>query len=181
MVETDMLNFVKALANTDRLRIIGLLAQRSASLSEISQALGFHPSDTRHHLDQLLQSGMIHLTEGVYELDSEALETLSFRQFEGKRRTYTPEVDLKKDKRQVLVAYLKPDGTIKQIPTQPAKRQIILDYLVNAFSVGAHYSEKEVNLILVHFHPDTADLRRALVDAGRLDRERDGSSYWRPG
>jgi hypothetical protein len=80
----------------------------------------------------------------------------------------------------VLAAYLKPDGTIRQFPQQPAKRQVILDYLVNIFSVGEHYSEKEVNLILVHFHPDTAALRRALVDAGMLSRERDGSRYWRP-
>jgi hypothetical protein len=180
MTETDMLNFVKALADTDRLRIIGLLAQKSASLTEISQDLGFHPSDTCHHLDQLLQSGMICLTNGIYELDSDAFEKLSRRQFEGKPGAYAPAADLEKDKRQVLAAYLKPDGTIRQFPQQPAKRQVILDYLVNIFSVGEHYSEKEVNLILVHFHPDTAALRRALVDAGMLSRERDGSRYWRP-
>jgi hypothetical protein len=56
-----------------------------------------------------------------------------------------------------------------------------LDYLINAFSVGANYCEKEVNLILVHFDPDPATLRRALVDAGMLARDRDGSRYWRPG
>jgi predicted transcriptional regulator len=94
MTETDMLNFVKALADTDRLRIIGLLAQKSASLTEISQDLGFHPSDTCHHLDQLLQSGMICLTNGIYELDSDAFEKLSRRQFEGKRGAYAPAADL---------------------------------------------------------------------------------------
>ena len=80
----------------------------------------------------------------------------------------------------VLAALLKPDGTIREIPLQPAKRKILLDYLVNAFSVGANYREKEVNVILAHFHPDTAALRRALVDAGMLACERDGSRYWRP-
>jgi hypothetical protein len=181
MDETALLDFVKALADADRLRIIGLLVQRSASLTEIGEVLGFHPSDTCRHLDKLLLSGMVRLAEGAYELDSEALENLSRRQFEGKPRAYTPAVDLEKDKRQVLAAYLKPDGTIKQIPTHPARRQVILDYLVSAFSVGAHYSEKEVNLILAHFHPDTAALRRALVDTGMLSRESDGSRYWRPG
>jgi hypothetical protein len=180
MNETDMLNFVKALADADRLRIIGRLTQKSASLPEISLDLGFHPSDTRRHLDQLLQSGLIRLAKGVYELDSAALETLSHWQFEGKPGAYAPAADLEKNKRQVLVAYLKPDGTIRQLPKQPAKRQVILAYLRNAFSVGAQYSEKEVNLILARFHPDTAALRRALVDAGMLARERDGSRYWRP-
>jgi hypothetical protein len=179
MNETGTLNFVKALADADRLRIIGLLAQKSASLTEISQDLGFHPSDTHHHLDQLLQSGMVRQTEGVYALDSAALEKLSRPHLEGKRDVYIPGADLEKDKRRVLAAYLKLDGTIRQILQQPAKRQVILDYMVNAFSVGAQYSEKEVNLILAHFHPDTAALRRLLVDAGMLSRQRDGSRYWR--
>ena len=42
------------------------------------------------------------------------------------------------------------------------------------------YTEKEVNLILARFHEDTSGLRRNLVDAGLLARERDGSRYWRP-
>jgi len=180
MDEKEMLNFVKAIADTDRLRIIGLLAQNPARLSEINALLGFHPSDTRRHLDQLLQSGLVRLTEGAYELDSEALEKLSRREFEGKRAAYSPEADLEKGRRQVLAAHLHPDGTIKQIPFQPAKRLVILDYLINAFTFGANYNEKEVNLILAHFHPDTAALRRALVDAGMLARERNGSRYWRP-
>ncbi len=85
-----------------------------------------------------------------------------------------------KNRRRVLAAYLNPDGTIKQIPFQPAKLQIILDYLINAFTVGANYTEKEVNLILANFNPDISGLRRDLVDAGMLERKRDGSRYWRP-
>ena len=180
MDENEMRNFAKALADTDRLRIIGLLTQKSASLSEISADLGFHPSDTRHHLDQLLQRGVVRQSDNFYQLDSEALEKLARRQFEGARAAITSEEDLEKNQRQVLAAHLKPDGTIREVPQQPAKQQVILDYLVNGFSVGANYSEKQVNLILAHFHPDTALLRRALVDAGMLARERNGSRYWRP-
>ena len=36
-----------------------------------------------------------------------------------------------------------------------------------------------VNLILAQVHPDTAALRRYLVDEGILDRER--GEYWRSG
>jgi hypothetical protein len=79
-----------------------------------------------------------------------------------------------------LAAHLNPDGSIKQIPLQPAKLRVILDYLINAFNVGANYSEKEVNMILARFHADTAGLRRDLIDAGMLERERDGSRYWKP-
>ena len=180
MDENEMRNFAKALADTDRLRIIGLLTQKSASLSEISADLGFHPSDTRHHLDQLLQRGVVRQSDNFYQLDSEALEKLARRQFEGAWTAIPSEEDLEKNQRQVLAAHLKPDGTIREVPQQPAKQQVILDYLVNGFSFGANYSEKQVNLILAHFHPDTALLRRSLVDAGRLARVSNGSQYWRP-
>jgi hypothetical protein len=180
MNEMEMIDFVKVIANADRLRIIGLLSQKPARLSEITNVTGSRPSDTLHHLDKLMQGGVVHLTDGFYELDDKALEKLARQQFKGERHAYTPEPDLDNNRRRVLAAHLNPDGTIKTIPLQPVKRQVILDYLINAFIVGINYSEKEVNMILAHFHPDTSALRRYLIDAGMLERERDGSRYWRP-
>ena len=180
MHENEMVNFVKAIADADRLRIVGLLSQKSARLSEIVEESGFHPTDTCHHLDRLMKAGIVCLKDGFYELEHKGLEKLALQQFKGERRAYTPEADLKNNRRRVLAAHLNPDGTIKTIPLQPVKRHVILDYLINAFTVGINYSEKEVNMLLAHFHPDTAALRRYLVDAGMLERERDGSRYWRP-
>jgi hypothetical protein len=180
MNESEMIDFVKAIAETERLRIVGLLTQKPAHLCEINNVLGFHPSDTHHHLDQLVQSGVVRVRDGLYELDTKALEKLSRRQFEGEQPVYSPKQDLEKNTRQILKAHLNPDGTIKIIPVQPAKLRVILEYLVSAFASGANYSEKEVNLILAHFHPDTSALRRYLIDAGMLERERNGSRYWRP-
>jgi hypothetical protein len=176
----EMTAFVKAITDADRLRILGFLAQKPANLSDISAGTGFHPSDTHHHLERLEQGGVVQQVAGLYKLDDKALETLARHQFEGERRTYTPETDLEEDRHRVLAAYLNPDGTIKTFPLQAAKRQIVLEYLLRAFTVGAKYTEKEVNMILKQFHPDTAALRRYLVDASMLDRERDGSRYWRP-
>ena len=79
----------------------------------------------------------------------------------------------------MLKTCLNPDGSIKQIPQQPARLRVILDYLMNAFTPGAAYTEKEVNLIIKRFNADVSGLRRDLVDAGMLQRERDGSKYWR--
>lgn len=56
---------------------------------------------------------------------------------------------------------------------------MILNYLINAFEVGRVYTEKEINAILKRFNEDVSGLRRDLVDAGLLARERDGSRYWR--
>lgn len=175
-----MVAFVKALADAERLRIIGLLAQKPARLSEIAADMGLHPADAQRHLAQLIQAGIIHLANNLYELDTAALSALGHRQFMGERPIYTPAPELGEDIRHVLAAHLNPDGSIKTIPFQPTKLQVILNYLIDAFTVGANYSEKEVNLILAHFHPDTAGLRRDLIRAGMLERERDGSRYWRP-
>jgi hypothetical protein len=180
MDKDEMLDFVKALAEADRLRIIGLLTQRSARLSEIVEILGFHPADTQHHLDKLLQAGVVRLTDGVYELDTAALEIRLQRQFKGSRPSFSPEPDLGKNASRVLAAHLNPDGRIKTVPLQAAKLQVILDYLLDAFTVGANYTEKEVNMILARFHPDTAGLRRDLIRAGMLERVSNGTRYWKP-
>lgn len=180
MDNNEMLDFIKAVADADRLRIIGLLAQKPASFSEIVNGMGFHPADARRHLDQLTRNGMVQLSGGLYDLNAAALEKLARTHLQAERPAFTPEPGSENEHRRVLAACLNADGTVKTIPAQPFKLHILLDYLVNAFTVGANYSEKEVNLILAHFHPDTAALRRYLIDAGMLERERNGSRYWRP-
>ena len=59
------------------------------------------------------------------------------------------------------------------------KLLIILNFIVDAFSFDANYTEKEVNTILRRFHVDTATLRRNLIDHGLMARESDGTKYWR--
>ena len=56
---------------------------------------------------------------------------------------------------------------------------MLLDWVVQAFEPGVRYSEREVNELLAARHPDTAMLRRYLVDEGLLDRA--GGEYWRSG
>jgi hypothetical protein len=180
MSEEEMVDFVKVFADADRLRIIGLLTLRSVRLSEMVEIIGFHPTEMQHHLDKLLQSGVVRLTDGVYKLDTTVLEKRVRLQFEGTRPPFSPEPDLGKNASRVLAAHLNPDGTIKTIPLQAAKLQVILEYLLDAFTVGANYTEKEVNMILARFHPDTAGLRRDLIHAGMLERVSDGTRYWRP-
>jgi hypothetical protein len=80
----------------------------------------------------------------------------------------------------VLETFMK-DGRIVQIPRQHAKRRVLLDLLAQEFDLGVRYSEREVNEILVRFHPDTAAWRRYLVDEEFLDRDASSSVYWRAG
>jgi hypothetical protein len=171
--------FVKAMADAERLRIIGLLTRGPRSLTEITSRLGGHPSEVTRHMEQLLAAGALREAAGLYELDEKAIEALARLQLGGPRESYVPAPDLDEKARRVLAAFLNADGTLKQIPLQPAKLRVVLLYLVAAFAPGTDYTEKEVNTILRRFHLDTAGLRRDLVDAGLLAREGDGSRYWR--
>jgi hypothetical protein len=175
----DMLDFVKAASDADRLRIIGVLAQRSASVKTVASELNIPFRRAFNHLAYLEYVGVVRKDGDIFILDDGALESLSRKQFSGARPTYHPAPGLDPRTRKVLAAHLNADGSIRQIPFQPAKLRIILDYLLPAFTPGVDYTEKEVNAILRRFHEDTAGLRRDLVEAGLLDRESDGSRYWR--
>lgn len=175
----EFLDFVKAMADVDRLRIVGILARERASQAEIAGHLNMPLRDVVDHLSFLEHIGIITLQDERYDLNNTALEHLARAQLREEKLEYVPAPDLDAKSRRVLASCLNPDGTIKQLPPQPGKLKVILDYLIQAFTPGVDYTEKEVNTIIRRFHIDVSGLRRDLVDAGRLDRERDGSRYWR--
>jgi hypothetical protein len=175
----EMLNFVKAMSDADGLRIIGLLTQRRASRVDIVAKLNLPSQEVANHLAFLEHIGVLSQKDELYELNENKLTTLARDNFARERLSYVPAPDLDAASKKVLKAYLNADGSIKHIPTQPAKLRVILNYLIQAFAPSTNYTEKEVNQILRRFHEDTAGLRRDLVDVKMLDRESNGSCYWR--
>ena len=176
----ELLDFVKAMADVDRLRIIGVLARRRANKSEIAGRLNMPLRDVVDHLSFLEKVGVISLKDNLYELNTDKVEGLARDHLREEKPVYVPSPELDEKTRKVLVSCLNPDGTIKKLPPQPSKLKVILNYLIQAFTPGVNYTEKEVNTIIRRFNVDVSGLRRDLVDAGLLDRERDGSRYWRP-
>jgi len=179
----EMLDFVKALAHADRLKIVGILAQKPACVAEIAESLSLPTRQVFNHLAFLEHVGLVHKKDELYELNTDGLETLSRRQFEGKRMAYNPDLDLEKDRQKILATFLNADGTIRQVPnsrTLAVKFRVVLEYIQAAFEPGMVYTEKEVKTILRRFNEDVSGLRRDLIDVGMLSRERDGSKYWRP-
>jgi hypothetical protein len=183
--QPEMLDFVKAVSDVERLRIIGALTRGPARASDIAENLGMPFRDAIGHLAFLAFVNIVKAQpaerkqDEVYELEPSGLEKLSHQQFAGQRASYTPAPDPDERIRKVLAAHLNADGSIRQIPHQPAKLKVILDYIVPVFTPGANYTEKEVNTILRRFHLDVAGLRRDLIDAGLMQRESNGSRYWR--
>jgi biotin operon repressor len=181
---TELLTFFKALADANRLKILGLLAGRPYSGEELAALLDLKPSTVSHHLAKLAEAGLVTArAEGyysVYALDRKALEAASRDLFSGERiAAVAADVDADAYARKVVADYTRPDGSLKTIPAQRKKLEAILRHVVSAFEPGKRYSEKEVNEILRRFHADTASLRRELVGYGLMEREGGGGEYWR--
>jgi hypothetical protein len=177
--QPEVLNFVKAMASAERLRVIGALARGRATQAEIAEQLHLPVRDVFNHLSFLAHVGVVSESDGVYDLNEKGIESLARGEFGGKRPSYEAKDEKKEDVRKVLRTFLKADGTLKQLPPMGNKLLIILNFIVDAFAFDANYTEKEVNTILRRFHVDTAALRRYLVDNGLMAREGDGSRYWR--
>ena len=172
-----MLEFLKAFSNVNRLKLAGALANQAQTLDELATKLNIHPKEVLHHLDQLLKLGLVTLQDNTYRLDTSALEALSRKILANQRPVAKPE-DFEGDAydRKILSDYLNADGTLKALPTQNKKLMVILRHAVKFFEPGKRYPEKQVNEILVHFHEDTASLRRYMVDLDLLKREK--GIYW---
>jgi biotin operon repressor len=181
---SDELVFLfKALADANRLKIIGLLARRGYSVEELAALLNIKPPTVSHHLSRLAQAGLVTArAEGyysIYQLDKQALETAARSLFAGGQIDQAAQdVDLDAYNRKVLANYCLPDGQLKEIPSQRKKLVVVLRYVLKTFKPGVRYSEKQVNLMLSRFHEDTATLRRELVGYGLMKREGGGGDYW---
>ncbi len=176
----QVLDFVKAVSDADRLRVIGLLARGPASIRDVARHLDMTFREAFGHLGMLEFAGVVHKTGDLFSLNEETLEQLSKRQFASQRQAYIPAPDLAPEVRKVLSAYVNADGSLKHLPQTDPKRRILLEYLATAFEFERQYTEKEATSLLRRFHSDPVTLRRALIDAGLLARESDGSRYWRP-
>lgn len=186
MTETniELVDFFKALADANRLKIVGLLAQQPYSVEELAALLRLKPSTVSHHLAKLTEAGLVNARAesyyNVYQLDEKALEAKSSSLFSQENLKATlSDVDLYAYDAKVVSDYTRKDGSLKTIPAQRKKLEAVLRYVVKAFKVGKRYSEKQVNEILGGFHEDTASLRRELVGSGLMKREGGGGEYWR--
>lgn len=83
------------------------------------------------------------------------------------------------DKR--IIPFLDENGKINRLPRKHTVRLAVLSYLAEKFEPGMNYSEHQVNDICNEWHTfdDFFLLRRELVESGLMNRERDGSRYWR--
>lgn len=180
----ELVTFFKALADSNRLKIVGLLAEKSYSVEELAELLQLKPSTISHHLARLAEAGLVRARSesyyNIYELDQSVLEEKKRTMFtQSELSNVAAEVDADAYDKKVIKDYSRRDGSLKTLPSQRKKLEAVLRYVVKSFDVGKRYSEKQVNEILSGYHEDTATLRRELVGYGLMKREGGGGEYWR--
>ncbi len=176
-----LLDFFKGLADENRLKMLGLLANQEYSVDELATLLNLKPPTVSHHLAKLKALGLVEMqAEGnthFYRLNTSALH-------ETNKLLLTPERmaslidDIGDDDWEKRVIRDLFDGErLKSIPTNTKKRAVILKWFAKRFEYGRRYQEAEVNAIIKRHHPDWAYWRRELVGAGLMARE--NGVYWR--
>ncbi len=181
-VDEQLLTFFKALADANRLKIVGLLSQHPYSVEELAAILGLRPPTVSHHLKVLSEAGMVTARAesyyNFYQLESGVLEKIASQMVtQNKLPSMAAEVDLQAYDRMVLRNILLPDGRLKVIPAQRKKREVVLKHILKSFEPDVRYTEKQVNEILARYHEDTATLRRELIVYKMMSRSE--GEYWR--
>ncbi|HEX9078029.1 MAG TPA: metalloregulator ArsR/SmtB family transcription factor [Desulfuromonadaceae bacterium] len=180
----ELVTFFKSLADINRLRILGLLAEKPHSVEELAEILRLGASTVSHHLARLARAGLVSAKAqgyySIYRLEPAALHAMAKRVLRvDQLPALAADLDASAYDRKVINTFMTGDGRIKAFPAQEKKLRVLLARVVQAFEPGVRYSEKQVNRILKRFNEDSAFLRRWLVECGFMDREGGGGAYWR--
>ncbi|MCC6612406.1 MAG: metalloregulator ArsR/SmtB family transcription factor [Anaerolineae bacterium] len=189
--QRDLLEMLKALADEQRLTMIGLLGAQERNVGDLAEALGLSEPTVSHHLSKLRKVGLVNLRmAGNQRFYRTATQTLNrFRRYVAEIEQpveaappRTPDawieaLDWDEEDKKVLRGYTE-EGKLIQLPNKDKKWNVVLRWVATLFEPGVRYNEKEVNAILTPVNPDYAQLRRNLIDFGYMRRERGGGDYW---
>lgn len=174
-----LLMFFKALGNENRLRIVGLLAQRDRAVGDLAAELGLREPTVSEHLAYLKESGLVAVrpekTSRIYSFNNEALTELNKAVFSRQKLAAIIEETPEVYERRVLASFLK-DGRITAFPAALKKQLVLLKWIARQIEPDREYSEKEISAFLTQFHEDYATIRRELVDWHFMARE--AGRYW---
>jgi biotin operon repressor len=159
---------LRTLLDEERLQVIGLLAVKPQSVTEIAQTLNLDTGTVRHHIRRLRRAGLLinrstH-QNSLYELNSAGIQQLKQALFASQEPAATT------NEERVMRAFVK-NNRLEQIPTKQTKLLVVLDWLCQQFDANRTYPESEVKEIINRYHPDHATLRRLLVDFGYMTRD----------
>ncbi|WEA45937.1 metalloregulator ArsR/SmtB family transcription factor [Priestia aryabhattai] len=164
-----LVNYHKAIGDPTRIRIISLLKKGPLHGQAIAYKLGLQPSTITHHISKLRNVGIIYQRRQgniiYFYLDLERLEYNSKAILSmGEDSMENQENHLQdKDKLSIVKNFINSDGSLKIIPSQRKKKNVILAYLIRDLQHGKTYQEKELNEHIKKYHEDYATIRRELI------------------
>ena len=159
-----------------RLALLGSAARGSIDTAAIAQDLAVAESKVARELGKLIASGLIGEDR---RLAVEVLRELA-RSVPSEPPIDPSLLDGPWTEEEVIVLGRFFSGRrLVSLPSNRAKRLLVLERLALEFEAGIRYQEREVNFSLEMFYADYATLRRYLVDEGFMTRA-DGV-YWRTG
>ena len=176
-----LLEFFKALGNENRLKILGILADRECSVEELAGLLNLKEPTVSHHLGRLKAIGLVEMrVEGndhLHRLNTQVLQSMNKDIFTSERMaSLVDDLDYDAWEKKVLRTFLEGERVIA-IPSGYKKRLVLYKWLVSHFKEHRNYTEKEVNEIIQRYYEDYATSRRDFVDLGLMAREK--GIYWR--
>jgi DNA-binding transcriptional ArsR family regulator len=172
----------RALSSERGLALVVALAEGPRRFDQLVEATGLSPQLVETHL-ALLGLGELVLPQQTQNGRVYTLQTDHLAALPDTMRGMTPPANQSalvappEDFDQKTIRDFMVEGRLKTIPSHDKKRQVILCYLAGLFEPGRQYPEREVNAILRDVYPDSASLRRYLVDSRLMAR--DHGVYWR--
>ncbi|MDC7767108.1 metalloregulator ArsR/SmtB family transcription factor [Priestia aryabhattai] len=164
-----LVNYHKAVGDPTRIRIISLLKKGPLHGQAIAYKLGLQPPTITHHISKLRDVGLVYQRRQgniiYFYLDSERLEYNS-KAILNIREESMENQDSKinnQDKLSIVKNFINSDGTLKQIPSQRKKKNVILAYLIRDLHQGKTYKERDLNEYIKNYHEDYATIRRELI------------------
>ena len=167
----ERVTLLKTIADATRLRILGLLAERPRTGTELATELELTAPTISHHLHRLRDVGIVRAQADaqrrIWSINHDLLADV--------HRPDAAPGPVDADHERTVRTFF--DGErLRSIPAKRKARVAVLLELLRRFEPGRRYAEREVNDILRHAHPDVALLSRELVDYRYLRRAR--NVYW---
>lgn len=175
--ESGFIDFFRALADGERLRVAASIVPAPLSRAGVAAATGLPVSTASRHLSRLVTAGLI-VVEGTgsdarYRWDDGRVQALATQLGSPRLRARAGRTD---ERSKVLAAFFR-DGRLTGLPASEGRRRIVLVAIAEKFDADRTYTEREVNAIIKPLYDDYTQIRRALVDAHLFNRS-DGV-YWR--
>jgi DNA-binding MarR family transcriptional regulator len=181
MVEADVIQLFKCLADKSRLQILKSLLQEDMYVERLAERLGLTPATISFHLKKLENAGAVTSYKDqyytIYSIRQEVFMTKIIDIIREESDEAQEQNRREEDYRKKVIQSFFEYGKLKSIPTQRKKERICLEEIAKSFEIGKTYHEKDVNAMIERFHEDYCTIRRDMISEGIMKRE--GSAYVR--